>query len=173
MWTADWRSYSGRWVPLGVTKKESQKFAQLFDSPPGSKFFLVNDIAMNSFADFKDIMARLLRTPDNVILRVENTGFVPASGCSRMSNIQWQKVENFKFLSKEVPISNRDQIELLNIKFCNPGIYVMMSSRENKKVTTARIGDKITEINGQRTEFMSQFDFEVEMSKGITNIFYT
>ena len=49
----------------------------------------------------------------------------------------------------------------------------MMSSRENKKVTTARIGDKITEINGQRTEFMSQFDFEVEMSKGITNIFYT
>ena len=78
-----------------------------------------------------------------------------------------------KFLSKEVPINNRDQIELLNIKFCNPGIYVMMSSRENKKVATARIGDKVTEINSQRTEFMSQFDFEVEQSKGIHSIFYT
>ena len=32
---------------------------------------------MNSFADFKDIMGRLLRTPDNLVLRVENTGFVP------------------------------------------------------------------------------------------------
>ena len=79
-------------------EKVSQKFTQLFDFAPGSKFYSVNDIAMNSFADFKDIMARLLRTPDNVILRVENTGFVPASGCSRMSTIQWQKVENFKAL---------------------------------------------------------------------------
>ena len=143
---------------------------------------------MNSFADFKDIMGRLLRTPDNLVLRVENTGFVPgkfnsiylllqkvflASGCNRMSNMKWIKVDNFKFLSKEVPIAEPTQIELLNIKFCNPGIYVMMTSRENKKVTTARIGDEVMEINGERTEFMSQFEFEVEMSKGIKSIFYS
>ena len=90
-----------------------------------------------------------------------------------MSTIKWKKVDNFKFLSKEVPITGSSMIELLNIKFCNPGIFVMMTSREDKKSTTARIGDPVTEINGERTEFMSQFDFEVEMSKGINTMFYS
>ena len=134
---------------------------------------VVNSVPMNSYADFKDIMSRLLRKSDDIELRIENIGFTPEPGSNDTSDVNWEKVQNFRFRSTEVPIEDIKNIEALNLKFTNPGIYIMMTSREERRKTTARIGDKIMEINGERTENMSQTAFEVEMSKGIHKIYYT
>ena len=88
------------------------------------------------------------------------------------TNVAWEKVDNYQFKNCEVPIEGPEHIDRLNIKFCNPGIYVLMTSRDDKTKTTARIGDKITEINGVRTDDMTQGMFEAQMTKGAQKIYY-
>jgi len=138
----------------------------------GDRIVEVNDLPMNNFSDFRDLMQRLTRTSDDIKMRIENIGFIPEPGTREMSNVTWEKVDNYQFKNCEVPIEGSEHIDRLNIKFCNPGIYVLMTSRDDKTKTTARIGDKITEINGVRTNYMTQGMFEAQMIKGAQKIYY-
>ena len=42
--------------------------------------YSVNDLPMNNFSDFRDLMQRLTRTPDDIKMRIENIGFIPEPG---------------------------------------------------------------------------------------------
>ena len=66
---------------------------------------------MNSYPDFKDIMNRLLRGREDILLKIENVGFMPEHGSRDMNNVTWEKVQNYRFLSQEVPIEGDKNIE--------------------------------------------------------------
>ena len=44
------------------------------------KKYSVNDLPMNNFSDFRDLMQRLTRTSDDIKMRIENVGFIPEPG---------------------------------------------------------------------------------------------
>ena len=89
--------------------------------------------------------------------------------------------KDFWIKNCEVPIEGPEYIYRLNIKYCNPGIYVFRrfetmikrKRRDNKAKKIVSIGDRITEINEVRTDNMTQEMFEAEMTKGPQIIYYT
>lgn len=119
----------------------------------------VNDVQINDLASFGSIVKSAQINHGKLKIKVKNTGFLPFP---EQGTTNWRKLDNYSFTSREIPI--RSNVSTFNIAYCNPGVFIMKASnKRDQNSTTARIGDKVTEINQIRTQNMTRDEFDVQV----------
>lgn len=135
----------------------------------GDRIISVNDVQINDLASFGSIVKSAQINHGKLKIKVKNTGFLPFP---EQGTTNWRKLDNYSFTSREIPI--RSNVSTFNIAYCNPGVFIMKASnKRDQNSTTARIGDKVTEINQIRTQNMTRDEFDVQVNKTIYELYYT